>query len=579
MKALVKTTMGLVPATLVAFGVMAGSAQAFAGSNAETVKQGALENNNKTASKLDNQSTTNSSEHQSSYEYTEVSMHESYVKDAEIDVYSVKDDNGLPAAVITNTYKNLGRFFPQFTGVSEYTATAKEGWVFKGWKYEQFIYGKERGNYGISFRSFSKDHDHKTTPYTSGNVISVNRTGGMGETAVLNKRIYKVYANLNPTITATAGVGGSITDAGTKEVQYGENKEYKFTANEGYVIDSLKIDGKEQTVEHVASSSYEFKAVKSPHKIEVSFAKVYTVTYTDGVEGEVIFKDQVTSGILSGTDTPKFIGTPSRTGYEFTGWSSTVADKVTADATYNAQWKRIQRTVTFKDGDKTPVTVKVETGRAIATDALIDQSMPQNPTKPGYTFKGWNTQKDGQGTAFTAKSVVNSDMTVYAIYTQDPVPTPAPKPQPKTPAPKTPDPKTPQPKPQPKTPAPKPKPKPQSATSAPETLAPKPQSPTLPKTPAPKSQPTTAAPKSAAFKPQTETSAPETSSPKLQPEILALKLRPETPAPKLQPEKHIGMLPKTGESASYAGVFVALGFLIAGLAIICKKNMLEENKK
>ena len=572
MKALVKTTMGLVPATLVAFGVMAGSAQAFAGGSAGTVKQGALENNNKPATKPDSQLIPNSSEHQSSYEYTEVDMQEPIIHDAEIHVYSVKDSDGLPASTITRSYKNPGKLDPQFTGVREYTATAKEGWVFKKWVYEQFCSGKSYGNYGISFRSFSQDHDHKTIPYTSGEKISVNRTGTIGE-AALNKRIYKVYANLNPTITATATDGGSITLAGKTEVQYGENKEYKFTANEGYVIDSLKIDGKEQTVEHAASGSYEFKAVKSPHTIEVSFAKAYTITYTDGVKGEEIFKNQVTSGILSGSKTPKFNRTPSRTGYEFTGWNPTVADKVTADATYVAQWKRIKRTVTFKDGDKTQ-TVKVENGKAIDTDALIDQSMPQNPTKPGYTFKGWNTQKDGQGTAFTGKSVVNSDMTVYAIYTQDPVPTPAPKPQPKTP-----DPKTPQPKPQPKTPAPKPKPKPQSATSAPETLAPKPQSPTLPKTPAPKSQPTTAAPKSAAFKPQTETSAPETSSPKLQPEILALKLRPETPAPKLQPEKHIGMLPKTGESASYAGVFVALGFLIAGLAIICKKNMLEENKK
>ena len=561
MKALVKTTMGLVPATLVAFGVMAGSAQAFAGGSAGTVKQGALENNNKPATKPDSQLIPNSSEHQSSYEYTEVSVHESYMKDAEIDVYSVKDDKGLPAAVITNSYKNLGRFFPQFTGVSEYTATAKEGWVFKGWKYEQFLYGKERGNYGISFHSFSEGHEHKTTPYTSGNVISVNRTGGIGETAVLNKRIYKVYANLNPTITATAGVGGSITPAGKTEVQYGENQKYDFNANDGYVIASLKIDGVAQTVDHAASGSYEFSTVKSPHKIDVSFEKTYTITYTDGVKGEEIFKNQVTSGILSGTKTPEFTGTPSRKGYTFNGWNPTIADKVTDNATYVAQWKKDPFTVTFKDGDKTQ-TVKVENGKAIAT-----KFMPANPTKAGYTFKEWNKQENGKGQTFTGASVVNSDMTVYAIYT------------PKTPQPKTPAPKTPAPKPQPKTPAPKPKPKPQSATSAPETLAPKPQSPTLPKTPAPKSQPTTAAPKSAAFKPQTETSAPETSSPKLQPEILALKLRPETPAPKLQPEKHIGMLPKTGESASYAGVFVALGFLIAGLAIICKKTMLEENKK
>lgn len=47
--------------------------------------------------------------------------------------------------------------------------------------------------------------------------------------------------------------------------------------------------------------------------------------------------------------------------------------------------------------------------------------MPQNPTKSGYTFKEWNTQKDGKGTAFTGTTVVNEDMTVYAIYSKNAV--------------------------------------------------------------------------------------------------------------------------------------------------------------
>ena len=77
-------------------------------------------------------------------------------------------------------------------------------------------------------------------------------------------------------------------------------------------------------------------------------------------------------------------------------------------------------TITFKDGDKTQ-TVKVENGKAINTDTLTDQSMPENPTKAGYTFKEWNPKEDGKGETFTGTSVVNGDMTVHAIYTQDPV--------------------------------------------------------------------------------------------------------------------------------------------------------------
>lgn len=67
----------------------------------------------------------------------------------------------------------------------------------------------------------------------------------------------------------------------------------------------------------------------------------YTVTYTDGVEGEEVFPDQKYSDLTYGSETPAFEGTPTRPGYEFTGWSPEVADTVTGDVTYVAQWKRV----------------------------------------------------------------------------------------------------------------------------------------------------------------------------------------------------------------------------------------------
>lgn len=69
--------------------------------------------------------------------------------------------------------------------------------------------------------------------------------------------------------------------------------------------------------------------------------------------------------------------------------------------------------------------------------------------------------------------------------------------------------------------------------------------------------------------------------PKLKPQLKtpAPKPQSETPDPKREPEKRIGVLPKTGESASYAGLLAALGFSIAGLVILCKKKMMEENNK
>ena len=74
-------------------------------------------------------------------------------------------------------------------------------------------------------------------------------------------------------------------------------------------------------------------------------AEKYAVTYTDGVDGEEIFKDQ-TYTVESGKATPAFNGTPTRKGYAFAGWKPAVAATVTSNATYEATWKSDSATTT-----------------------------------------------------------------------------------------------------------------------------------------------------------------------------------------------------------------------------------------
>lgn len=78
--------------------------------------------------------------------------------------------------------------------------------------------------------------------------------------------------------------------------------------------------------------------VKFPIPGATGIKSRYTVTYTDGVDGEVVFEDQVIPDLVVGTPTPKFDGTPTRAGYTFAGWSPAVEERVTNNITYNATW-------------------------------------------------------------------------------------------------------------------------------------------------------------------------------------------------------------------------------------------------
>lgn len=272
--------------------------------------------------------------------YEEVSEMQAIVKDAEVHAYVTR--NGGTAELTDSN--GVETTFTQGIGYREYTATPADGWVWKGWTYEQLYQGEDLGNrtdYGWGKRySFSNDGSDWNSAYNgTGQTISVNRLLTKGET-VGNKIIYNIYANFNPTINATAGTGGTITDNGVTEVNYGDSKQYDITADAGQDIASVSVDG--QDISNAVGKdnfSYTFENVREPHTIDVTFTnELYTVTYTDGVEGQEIFKDEVYSDLKIGDVTPKFKGSLERKDYVFTGWNPEVTETVTQTVTYSAQW-------------------------------------------------------------------------------------------------------------------------------------------------------------------------------------------------------------------------------------------------
>ena len=121
----------------------------------------------------------------------------------------------------------------------------------------------------------------------------------------------------------------------------------------------------------------------------------YTVTFKD-YDGSIIDTQTVPSG---GSATPP---TPTRTGYDFTGWSGGSYTNVTSNVVLTAQYSIKTFTVRFLDWNNDVLDTQTVDYGGSATP-------PPNPTRVGYTFSGWS----GNYTNVTA------DVDIIAQYTQN----------------------------------------------------------------------------------------------------------------------------------------------------------------
>lgn len=114
----------------------------------------------------------------------------------------------------------------------------------------------------------------------------------------------------------------------------------------------------------------------------------YTVTYTDGVNGEA-FADQAYTAKYEDA-TPAFVGTPARAGYKFLGWEPTVAETVTENATYVAQWEKLY-TVTYTDGVGEKA-FEDDVHSDLEKDTPTPAFSGGTPTRKGFVFDGWTPE-------------------------------------------------------------------------------------------------------------------------------------------------------------------------------------------
>lgn len=179
-----------------------------------------------------------------------------------------------------------------------------------------------------------------------------------------------VHSNLNANAATPAFVGGTPTRPG-----------YVFTGWNPAV--AATVTG---NATYTAVWEEDANGNGTPDKDE----EKYTVSYTDGVENEEIFADQVYGNLLSGTATPAFNGTPTRAGYKFLGWEPTVAETVTENATYVAQWEKLY-TVTYTDGVGGKA-FKDDVHSDLEKDTPTPAFSGGTPTRKGFVFDGWTPE-------------------------------------------------------------------------------------------------------------------------------------------------------------------------------------------
>ena len=96
--------------------------------------------------------------------------------------------------------------------------------------------------------------------------------------------IHVDFERISLTITARAGLGGSISPGGAVTVEHGGSQTFSITPDTGYKVKRITVDGADLG----DASSYTFRNVREDHAISVEFEKLsYTISASAGRGGSI----------------------------------------------------------------------------------------------------------------------------------------------------------------------------------------------------------------------------------------------------------------------------------------------------
>ncbi len=288
---------------------------------------------------------------------------------------------------------------------------------------ESFTFPADPTKAGYTFLGWSAEGDENL--YKAGDTVTVNADvtyTAQYEKVAAPTKTFKVTLDLN---------GGNGGEGFTAENSVNEGESFTFPADPtktGYTFlgwsaesdTNLYKAGDTVTVNADVTYTAQYEKVAAPTKT----FKV-TLDLNGGTGGAGFTADNSVNEGESFT----FPADPTKTGYTFEGWSADGSDTlykagatvtVTADITFTAQWNSESTPSRGGSGDSSSYTVRFETngGSDVASQRISRNGVvkePTAPTKNGYTFAGWYTDKD-LTTEYDFTSKVTKSFTLYAKW-------------------------------------------------------------------------------------------------------------------------------------------------------------------
>jgi hypothetical protein len=223
------------------------------------------------------------------------------------------------------------------------------------------------------------------------------------------------YSPITFTISASAGIGGSISPSGTVGITSGADLTFSIIPAGGYQVMDVLVDG----VSAGAVSSYTFKTVTANHTIAASFITIpptqFSITATAGEHGSINPSGVV--NVTAGTD-QTFTIAPA-TGYHV---ADVLVDGASVGAVTSYTFRAIAAShsiaASFSQNTYTLTINKTGSGTVAVDKAgpyLYGDSVTLTATTAaGWAFTGWSACT-GTGTCTVT---MDADKTITATFTQ-----------------------------------------------------------------------------------------------------------------------------------------------------------------